>query len=345
MGEHHFSRCSSFLRSFGVEVLTMPRLFVSLFIPLTIGILFLSAKAQDMPEIENFGKNPGKLRLFVHVPKDLPEGKVPMVVVLHGCAQDAHGMMRLSGWNKLADEHGFIVTYPEQKGTNNTNRCFNWFYGKDTELDKGEVASIHEMVEYMKVNYPINGDQVSITGVSAGAVMAVTAAALYPGDYSGVASYAGGPFGSGNIISGVGSMFGWVDRKPWEWARRVRLANGGYRGTYPKMVVLQGTDDVVCNPMNAMEIVEQWTGLHELERDSVTVKANFQDNAKVKRSSWSDAVGTEKVVFYEFEGMGHVLALDLGTAKDQGGSDGLFSVDIGFHSTYWIATEFGIVKE
>ena len=297
-----------------------------------------------MPEIEKFGKNPGKLRLFVHVPENLPEGDVPLVLVLHGCNQDAHGMMRLSGWNKLANVNGFIIAYPEQKGTNNANRCFNWFYGKDTELDKGEVASIHQVVEYMKANYAVDAKRVSITGVSAGAVMAVTAAALYPGDYSAVASYAGGPYGSGNIISGVGSMFGWVDRKPWEWARRVRLANDGYRGSYPKMIVLQGTDDVVCNPKNANELVEQWTGLQELDRDSVTVQEQFQDNPKVKRSSWSDSEA-EKIVLYEFEGLGHVLAVDVGNDKDQGGSDGLFSVDIGFHSTYWIAKEFGLIPD
>lgn len=305
----------------------------------------LNVCAQDMPEVEKFGKNPGNLRLFVHVPKDLPEANVPLVVVLHGCAQDAHGMMRLSGWNKLADEQGFIVAYPEQKGTNNTNRCFNWFYGKDTELDKGEVASIHQAVEYIKQKYPIDGNLVSIMGVSAGAVMAVTAVALYPADYSGVASYAGGPFGSGNIISGVGSMFGWVDRKPWEWARRVRLANEGYRGQYPKMIVLQGTDDIVCNPKNANEIVEQWTGLHEINREAENIQDNFQDNPKVKRSAWVDTSGTELVVYYEFKGMGHVLAVEVGNDLNQGGSDGLFSVDIGFHSTYWIAKEFGIINE
>ncbi len=297
-----------------------------------------------MPEIQKFGANPGNLRLFVHVPENLANDNVPMVVVLHGCGQDAHGMMRLSGWNKLADEQGFIVAYPEQKGSNNANRCFNWFYGKDTETDKGEVASIHQVVEYMKEHYPIAVNRVSITGVSAGAVMAVTAAALYPGEYTGVASYAGGPYGSGNIISGVGSMFGWVDRKPWEWARRVRLANGGYRGKYPKMIVLQGMDDIVCNPKNAIEVVEQWTGLHEIDRDSVSVAENFNNNPKVKRSSWLDAVRTELVVLYEFNGLGHVLAVDVGNEKDQGGSDGLFSTDIGFHSTYWIANEFGLIK-
>lgn len=311
-----------------------------------ISILLLSvfAKAQEMPRIENFGKNPGNLRLFVHVPDSLPSGEVPLVLVLHGCSQDAHGMMRLSGWNKLADENGFIIAYPEQKGKNNVNRCFNWFRGKDTELDKGEVASIHSMLEYLKSNYPIDENRVAITGVSAGAVMAVTAAALYPGDYSSVASYAGGPFGSGNVISGVGSMFGWVDRKPWEWSRRVRLANGGYRGEYSKMVILQGTEDIVVNPKNANEIMEQWTGLHEIDRDSVVVQTDFQNNSRVNRSSWSEGAKRDKIVFYEFKGIGHVLAVDVGNKKDQGGSDGLFSVDIDFHSTYWIAKEFDLIR-
>ena len=89
--------------------------------------------------------------------------------------------------------------------------------------------------------------------------------------------------------------------------------------------------------------MQQWTGLHELDRDSVLIQEHFQENAKVKRSSWSNNE-TEKVVYYEFEGMGHVLAVDVGNKTDQGGSDGLFSVDIGFHSTYWIAKEFGLIR-
>ena len=139
-------------------------------------------------------------------------------------------------------------------------------------------------------------------------------------------------------------MFGWVDRKPWEWARRVRLVNEDFRGDYPKMVILQGTNDVVCNPKNANEIMEQWTGLHEVDRDSVIAEEAFEDNSKVKRSSWSEGVKQEKVVLYEFDGLGHVLAVDVGTKKDQGGSDGLFSVDIDFHSTFWIAKEFGLIQ-
>ena len=296
-----------------------------------------------MTQIEKFGKNPGKLRLFVHVPDNLPEENVPLVVVLHGCNQDALGMMRLSGWNKLADENGFIVAYPEQKGTNNTNRCFNWFYDKDTERDKGELGSIHQAMEFMIANYQIDTMRVNVSGVSAGAAMSVTVASLYPGELNAVASYSGGPYGATNIVSRVGSMLGWIDKKSWEWSRRVRLANPDFRGEYPKMIILHGTKDPVVDPKNANEIMEQWTGLHEIDRDSVTIQEHFQDNPKVKRSSWSDSK-SEKIVYYEFDGMGHVLAVDVGDEKDQGGSDGLFSVDIGFHSTYWIAKEFGLIR-
>ena len=109
------------------------------------------------------------------------------------------------------------------------------------------------------------------------------------------------------------------------------------------MIILHGTSDPVVNPKNANEIMEQWTGLHEIDRDSVLVQEHFQDNAKVKRSSWFDDEA-EKVVLYEFDGMGHVLAVDVGSKENQGGSDGLFSVDIGFHSTYWIAKEFGLIR-
>ena len=91
--------------------------------------------------------------------------------------------------------------------------------------------------------------------------------------------------------------------------------------------------------------MEQWTGLHEIDRDSVSVQESFQYNPKVTRSSWSKGKNQELVVLYEFDGLGHVLALDVGNEKDQGGSDGLFSVDIDFHSTYWIAKEFGLIAD
>src|SRR5690242_15641332 len=56
----------------------------------------------------DFGSNPGNLRMFCHVPQDLPK-KGPLIVALHGCTQTAAAYDYGSGWSSLADRHGFAV--------------------------------------------------------------------------------------------------------------------------------------------------------------------------------------------------------------------------------------------
>src|SRR4051812_19562159 len=72
-----------------------------------------------------FGSNAGQLKAFIHVPDTVGPG-APLVVVLHGCTQNASGYDESSGWSRLADRHGFVVLYPEQQRSNNPNLCFNW---------------------------------------------------------------------------------------------------------------------------------------------------------------------------------------------------------------------------
>ena len=66
-------------------------------------------------------------------------GSLPLVVVLHGCAQTAAVYDHGSGWSALGEECGFAVLYPEQAQANNPKRCFNWFQPADTARNSGEV--------------------------------------------------------------------------------------------------------------------------------------------------------------------------------------------------------------
>src|SRR5688500_18462650 len=79
-----------------------------------------------LQEVTGFGSNPGALRLFLHKPKKVISAP-PLVVVLHGCTQNAAGYDRGAGWSALADRHGFIAVFPEQQRANNPQACFNWF--------------------------------------------------------------------------------------------------------------------------------------------------------------------------------------------------------------------------
>ena len=85
------------------------------------------------------GSNPGALRMLTYVPPGLPPG-APLVVVLHGCTQNAAAYDHGAGWSTLADRHGFALLFPEQERANNANFCFNWFQPGDVTRGEGEAA-------------------------------------------------------------------------------------------------------------------------------------------------------------------------------------------------------------
>ena len=145
----------------------------------TLIVLFSSAfqsiSAQELTPIENFGANPGNLKMYVHIPA-VQTQTMPLVVVLHGCSQNAGMVAKQTGWNQLADEYGFAVLYAQQKMSNNMGNCFCWYNPGDVDKGKGENASITAMIDYLKQHYSIDSNRVFITGLSAGAAMAVSMA-------------------------------------------------------------------------------------------------------------------------------------------------------------------------
>ena len=92
-----------------------------------------------------FGSNPGQLKAWIYAPERAVSG-APLVVVLHGCTQNAAGYDESAGWSRLAEKHGFVLLYPEQQRSNNPNLCFNWFSPEDAARGKGEALSIRQMV-------------------------------------------------------------------------------------------------------------------------------------------------------------------------------------------------------
>jgi poly(3-hydroxybutyrate) depolymerase len=58
--------------------------------------------------LDNFGDNPGNLDMYYFEP-DNPNSRMPLVVVMHGCSQDAADIAELTEWNDLANKYGFYV--------------------------------------------------------------------------------------------------------------------------------------------------------------------------------------------------------------------------------------------
>ena len=71
------------------------------------------AFAASPVEVTDFGLNPGNLRMFEFLPDGLPPS-APLVVVMHGCTQNATTFANETGWIQLADKFGFALALPQQ---------------------------------------------------------------------------------------------------------------------------------------------------------------------------------------------------------------------------------------
>jgi poly(hydroxyalkanoate) depolymerase family esterase len=303
---------------------------------------------RDMLEIKNFGSNPGNLKMFLYEPKIAAEkhGKLPLVIALHGCTQSAASMAKESGWNELAETYGFYVIYPQQKTLNNPSNCFNWFEEGDNTKDKGEVFSIKQMIDYATDSLMVDTNRVFVYGLSAGAAMGVALMADYPYQFNMGAILAGGPYTQGlNVMNAISFMENPKDAPSQELAGHVIVQNPDYKGKYPKMIIMQGEKDMVVNSKNAYLLIKQWAPL--LRCDTVPTKnvPAFDGKADISRKAYCDASGTEQIIFYDIANFGHALMVAPNdTTIAGGGRTGMFSIDKGFFSTYWIAVDMGLIS-
>ncbi len=291
--------------------------------------------------VTSFGANPGALRMLTHVPEGLPPG-APLVVVLHGCGQTAAGYDVGTGWSALADRHGFALLLPEQQSANNAHGCFNWFEPGDVTRGEGEVASIRSMVAHMVVAHGLDARRVYVTGLSAGGAMAAALLATYPGTFAGGAIIAGLPYGAAATVKeALAAMYQGHILPAQEWGDRVRRASPAPR-RWPSVSLWHGTADTTVIPVNALELVKQWTDVHGL--DATGGDGDVVDG--IPHRAWRDAAGAVQVQLYMVPGLGHGAPIDPQAEGDRGVGQAMpFILDAAVSSTWRIARDWGLVAD
>jgi poly(hydroxyalkanoate) depolymerase family esterase len=292
-----------------------------------------------LSELQGVRDNPGNLTALHYVPEGLEAG-APLVVVLHGCTQDAAVYDHGSGWSQLADRHGFALLFPEQKRANNPMLCFNWFSGNDSQRGMGEAASIRSMIDAMKREHDVDPAQVFVTGLSAGGAMASVMLATYPEVFAGGAILAGVAYGcADNVGEAFECMGGRARSDGATLAGSVRRASP-HKGPWPRVQVWTGSADNTVVPSNADAIVLQWAQLHGLEPRPGRV-----DTVEGHpRRAWLGADGRPLVEQYIITGMAHGVPLSA-RGEDAVGQAGAHMLEVGLSSTHHIAAFFGIVPE
>ncbi|MCC6694302.1 MAG: hypothetical protein IT365_01605 [Candidatus Hydrogenedentes bacterium] len=107
----------------------------------------------------------------LYVPSSYEDSQeMPLVIALHPFASTGGGMARMTNFNAIAEEEGFIVAYPDGR-----TRLWN---GDPTDEPNGppegrdDVAFIDALISKIQEDYTIDASRVYATGASNGALMA-----------------------------------------------------------------------------------------------------------------------------------------------------------------------------
>jgi poly(hydroxyalkanoate) depolymerase family esterase len=178
--------------------------------------------------------------------------RLPLMVMLHGCGQDAKSFALSTRMNRVAAQERFLVLYPEQDRMANAQGCWNWF---DTTSGRarGELALIMKAIDQVCLLYAADRARVAVAGLSAGASMAALLAARHPDRFKAVVMHSGIPPGTAHsTLSAVGAMHGLRITKPLPAAPQLMA------GSWPPLLVIHGRDDHVGSITNGRAAAQVW---------------------------------------------------------------------------------------
>lgn len=115
---------------------------------------------------------------IVHLPPHWSAGRrVPLVIALHASGGDPAGFETTSGWDAVADEHGFVVAYLGSAAP-------AWKYVSN-------VAYISAEIHSLTARYNIDPHRVYVTGFSAGAYISYFVGCRLSGTVAAIAPVSG----------------------------------------------------------------------------------------------------------------------------------------------------------
>ena len=183
----------------------------------------------------------------LYLPEAAERGRpLPLLVMLHGCQQDAEAFAEGTRMNEIAERNDFIVLYPEQSRTANSYGCWNWFH-LAAQHGAGDAGAIARIVRRVAKRYPVDATRVYVAGMSAGGAMASVLSYSHGDLFAACAVHSGLKHGA--ATSPATAVVAMRNGAP---AREAFSP-----GVFVPTLVIHGNNDRTVNPVNAGQIVEQ----------------------------------------------------------------------------------------
>jgi poly(hydroxyalkanoate) depolymerase family esterase len=243
---------------------------------------------------------------------------LPLVMMLHGCMQTPEGFAAISGMNEIAEQHNFLVVYPEQTAAANPLRCWNWFDPKHQTRETGEPALLAAVVRQVLASHRADSKRVYVVGISAGGAMASVMGATYPDLFSAIGVSAGLEFKAATTVEGGLAAMKQGGPDPAQQGLLAFKAMGASARARRRMPVIlfQGDADPFVNPANAEQVMQQWASTNDyLANKKINDKVTAQP-AQVLEGSvaggyaytrliYKDRSGRDAMEKWMVKGLGH----------------------------------------
>ncbi|PLP97947.1 extracellular catalytic domain type 1 short-chain-length polyhydroxyalkanoate depolymerase [Cupriavidus pauculus] len=220
-----------------------------------------------------FASQTGQRAYKLYVPGGCLQEPMPLVVMLHGCTQDADDFAAGTRMNTLAERLGFAVVYPIQSADANASKCWNWFRPGDQQADRGEPSIIAGITREVMANQSIDPDRVYVAGLSAGGAMAAVMLQQYPSIFAAAGVHSGLPMGCAHDLpSALAAMKG---------GKGLGASKRGATSPVPPvrpLIVFHGDADHTVHISNGARLIEPYEQGHEhkhTERDTARAGHTF----------------------------------------------------------------------